>query len=158
MLKIEWQFLQPSLYFSNFQYGFFFSNWLDWKYVRYIPFWSSPCLNQWSLFGACWCIKHCPDCPYYGFSQFRQAKTEIVTASKVAYRFLLGVTSNSAVTPESPSNSNRATPRFQGAWFKSLVPSGATGARPSSSSEIENQEDVVRQQPLHEAEAPLRQT
>lgn len=90
--------------------------------------------------------------------RFRQAKTEIVTASKVAYRFLLGVTSNSAVTPESPSNSNRATPRFQGAWFKSLVPSGATGARPSSSSEIENQEDVVRQQPLHEAEAPLRQT
>ena len=75
-----------------------------------------------------------------GFSQFRQAKTEIVTASKVAYRFLLGVTSNSAVTPESPGNSNRA--RFQAAWFKSLV---SPGARPSSSSEIENQEDVVRQ-------------
>lgn len=113
----------------------------------------------WSLAGLNLCcsslvvIKHYPD-SLCGFLQFRQAKTEIVTASKVAYRFLLGVTSNPTVTPESPSNSNRA--RFQSAWFKNLM---SSTARPSSSSSIENQEDGVRQQqPLHEAEAPLRQT
>lgn len=80
--------------------------------------------------------------------RFRQAKTEIVSASKVAYRFLVGVTSNSVVAPDSPGNSNRGIPKFQGAWFKSLV---SPGAKPSSSSEMENQ------QQLEDAEAPLRQ-
>lgn len=62
--------------------------------------------------------------------QFRQAKTEIVTASRVAYRFLAGVASNTLAAPESPGNSGRASPRIQGAWFKNLM---TVGAKPSSS-------------------------
>ncbi|KAJ4834228.1 hypothetical protein Tsubulata_018369 [Turnera subulata] len=72
--------------------------------------------------------------------RFRQAKTEIVSASKVAYRFLLGVATNNGSTPESPGNSNRGSPRFQGTWFKNLITSGA---KPSSSSDIDNQDDDV---------------
>ncbi|KAL7214225.1 hypothetical protein ACSBR1_026609 [Camellia fascicularis] len=75
--------------------------------------------------------------------RLRQAKTEIVTASKVAYRFLLGVTSNQSVAAESPGSTNRGSPRFQGSWFKNLV---SNGAKPSSSSsELENQEAAVVQ-------------
>ncbi|XP_054785662.1 deSI-like protein At4g17486 [Prosopis cineraria] len=69
--------------------------------------------------------------------RLRQAKTEIVSASKVAYRFLVGVTNNIRSDPDSPSNSNRGgSPRFQGTWLKNLI---TTGAKPSSSSEIQNQ-------------------
>ncbi|KAI9084170.1 hypothetical protein K1719_033841 [Acacia pycnantha] len=69
--------------------------------------------------------------------RLRQAKTEIVSASKVAYRFLLGVTNNIRNDLDSPSNSNRGgSPRFQGTWFKNLI---TTGAKPSSSSEVQNQ-------------------
>lgn len=66
--------------------------------------------------------------------QFRQAKTEIVTASKVAYRFLAGIAS------DSPSNSsNGGTPRFQQpVWFKNLI---APGAKPSTSAELEDDND-----------------
>ncbi|KAI3471164.1 hypothetical protein Pfo_027827 [Paulownia fortunei] len=87
--------------------------------------------------------------------RLRQAKTEIVSASKVAYRFLAGVASNnSVVAPESPGNSTRGSPRFQATWFKNLV---STGAKPSSSSELENRnEELVRQQQRQDAEAPLR--
>ncbi|KAA8533682.1 hypothetical protein F0562_031199 [Nyssa sinensis] len=85
--------------------------------------------------------------------RLRQAKTEIVSASKVAYRFLLGVTSNSISAPDSPGNSNRGTPRFQGTWFKNLI---SAGDKPSSSSELENQ-DIHQQQQQQDAEAPLRQ-
>ncbi|XP_057952585.1 deSI-like protein At4g17486 [Malania oleifera] len=86
--------------------------------------------------------------------RFRQAKTQIVSASKVAYGFLLGVTSNSTVTPESPNGSERGTPRLQGAWFKNLI----SGAKPSSSSEIENQEEnMLQQQERHDTAEPLRQ-
>ncbi|KAL4363219.1 hypothetical protein GQ457_04G013170 [Hibiscus cannabinus] len=69
--------------------------------------------------------------------RLRQAKTEIVSASKVAYRFLVGVTSSSNGGNDSPGNSNRGSPRFQAAWFKNLI---TTGAKPSSSSEIEAQD------------------
>ncbi|WOG97064.1 hypothetical protein DCAR_0416403 [Daucus carota subsp. sativus] len=63
--------------------------------------------------------------------RLRQAKTEIVTASKVAYRFLLGVDSNSAASTES---TNRVCPpRFQTDWFKSLV---SAGPKLSSNSEV----------------------
>ncbi|KAG6510648.1 hypothetical protein ZIOFF_028676 [Zingiber officinale] len=64
--------------------------------------------------------------------RLRQAKQEIVTASKVAYRFMSGLASNpnSEGTPESPSNSNRGIPKFQGAWFKNLM---SMGAKPSTS-------------------------
>ncbi|KAJ7974149.1 DeSI-like protein [Quillaja saponaria] len=87
--------------------------------------------------------------------RLRQAKTEIVSASKVAYRFFLGVTNNATGGSESPGNSNRGSPRFQATWFKNLV---TTGAKPSSSSEVENQAgDGSRQQRRPDAEAPLRQ-
>lgn len=77
--------------------------------------------------------------------KFRQAKTEIVSASKVAYRFLAGVASNnSVVSPDSSGNPARGTPRFQGAWFKNLM---TTGAKPSSSSVLELEDDEkMRQQ------------
>ncbi|KAL3524312.1 hypothetical protein ACH5RR_017146 [Cinchona calisaya] len=90
--------------------------------------------------------------------KFRQAKTEIVTASKVAYRFLLGVASNnSVVSPDSAGNSTRGSPRFQGTWFKNLI---SAGADPSSSSDVENRdEDITRllQQQREDADAPPRQ-
>ncbi|KAJ7000281.1 LOW QUALITY PROTEIN: desumoylating isopeptidase 1 [Populus alba x Populus x berolinensis] len=70
--------------------------------------------------------------------RFRQAKTEIVSASKVAYRFLVGVTSNNGSGLESPENSNGGVPRFQGTWFKNLI---ANGAKPSSSTEVDNQDE-----------------
>lgn len=68
-------------------------------------------------------------------ARFRQAKTEIVAASKVAYRFVASVGSNSPAAPETPSNSSRGTPRFQGAWIRNLIP---IGAKPSSSGLEEN--------------------
>ncbi|KAJ1384984.1 PPPDE putative peptidase domain [Sesbania bispinosa] len=69
--------------------------------------------------------------------RFRQAKTEIVSASKVAYRFLLGVTNNVKTGLDSTCNSNRggSSPRVQAAWLKNLI---ACGAKPCSSSEAEN--------------------
>ncbi|GLT31216.1 hypothetical protein SLA2020_059680 [Shorea laevis] len=76
--------------------------------------------------------------------RLRQAKTEIVSASKVAYRFLAGVTSAAnGGTPDSPSGSNRGSTRFEGTWFKNLITSGA---KPSNSSEIDNQGENVNQQ------------
>lgn len=60
--------------------------------------------------------------------RLKQAKKEIVTASKVAYRFLAGVTSNSSTTREGPGNSSGS--RFQGTWFRNLI---SVGAKPSSS-------------------------
>ncbi|MFQ6631011.1 hypothetical protein Gotur_009294 [Gossypium turneri] len=81
-----------------------------------------------------------PECKfcskYFCRTLLRQAKTEIVSASKVAYRFLVGVTSSSSGGNDSPGNSNRGSPRFQAAWFKNII---TTGAKPSSSSEIETQ-------------------
>lgn len=65
--------------------------------------------------------------------RFRQAKTEIVSASKVAYRFLLGANSNAAASSESSGISNKGTPRFQAAWFKNLV----SAPKPTESSEVE---------------------
>ncbi|XVE58480.1 hypothetical protein DITRI_Ditri04bG0172900 [Diplodiscus trichospermus] len=87
--------------------------------------------------------------------RLRQAKTEIVSASKVAYRFLVGVTSGSSGGNDSPSNSNRGSPRFQAAWFKNLI---SPGAKPSGSSEIETQEDnVLQQQRQHNFAQTMRQ-
>ncbi|KAL2456079.1 PPPDE putative thiol peptidase family protein [Forsythia ovata] len=71
--------------------------------------------------------------------RLRQAKTEIVAASKVAYRFLAGVASNnSIVTPGSPVNSPRGSPRFQATWFKNLI---SSGSKPSTSSELGNRDE-----------------
>ncbi|CAH9136985.1 unnamed protein product [Cuscuta epithymum] len=88
--------------------------------------------------------------------RLRQAKTEIVSASKVAYRFLAGVASGSNPS-DSPGSSSRESPRFQPTWFKSLV---SVGAKPSSTSDIEcdgvevtqqQQEAARRQNSQHEA-------
>ncbi|KAI4319997.1 hypothetical protein MLD38_033526 [Melastoma candidum] len=72
--------------------------------------------------------------------RFRQAKTEIVSASKVAYRFLLGAASHINVPADSPGNLNRGTPRFQAAWFKNLI---KPGEKPSSSTEVHKDTDGV---------------
>ncbi|GAV84544.1 DUF862 domain-containing protein [Cephalotus follicularis] len=72
--------------------------------------------------------------------RLRQAKTEIVSASKVAYLFLVGVTLNTGLDPDSPGMSNRGTPIFQATWFKNLITSGS---KPSTSSELENQDENV---------------
>ncbi|KAG6514360.1 uncharacterized protein LOC121970102 [Zingiber officinale] len=84
--------------------------------------------------------------------RLRQAKQEIVTASKVAYRFMSGLASNpnSEGTPESPSNSNRGTPKFQGAWFKNLM---SMGAKPSTStSELLEESGVIPTRPQQHSE------
>ncbi|XP_074560683.1 deSI-like protein At4g17486 [Curcuma longa] len=90
--------------------------------------------------------------------RLRQAKQEIVTASKVAYRFMAGLASNpnsEEGTPESPSNSNRGSPRFQGAWFKNLM---SIGAKPSTSAselaEESNDVPIDHQQPSEAATQP----
>ncbi|CAM8993426.1 unnamed protein product [Rhodiola kirilowii] len=86
--------------------------------------------------------------------RLKQAKTEIVSASKIAYRFLAGVTSNVIGSPDSAGSSNRSNPKFQAAWFKNMITSGA---KPSSSPEVQNLEgEMLRQQQGHEAE-DLRQ-
>ncbi|XP_047325730.1 deSI-like protein At4g17486 [Impatiens glandulifera] len=75
--------------------------------------------------------------------RFRQAKTEIVSASKYAYRFLVNVAAPNTPTTasDSPSNSNRGSPRFQGTWFKNLV---SSPAKPTdNSSELGQQEEVL---------------
>ncbi|XP_060203716.1 uncharacterized protein LOC132631961 [Lycium barbarum] len=86
--------------------------------------------------------------------RLRQAKTEIVTASKVAYRFFAGVASNNSVAPDSPGNSDRGTPRFQANWFKNFI---TTGAKPSSSDLENHSEEMLGQQQQHSTEIPLRQ-
>ncbi|KAJ9553043.1 hypothetical protein OSB04_017088 [Centaurea solstitialis] len=73
--------------------------------------------------------------------RLRQAKTEIVSASKVAYQFLAGIASNTAATTVGEDSSSKGAPlRFQQpSWFKNLV---AAGEKPSSSgSALEN--DIV---------------
>lgn len=90
-----------------------------------------------------------------GILQFRQAKAEIVSASKVAYRFLVGVASSNGPAHDSPGNSNRGSPRIQATWFKNLITSGA---KPSSSTEVDNQEEVhLRQQHEQVSDLPPRQ-
>ncbi|KAJ6421221.1 hypothetical protein OIU84_028572 [Salix udensis] len=77
--------------------------------------------------------------------RFRQAKTEIVSASKVAYRFLAGVTSSNGSAPDSPTNSNTRVPRLQASWFKNLI---TNGAKPSST-EVDDQDEDERLQRQH---------
>ncbi|XP_050221877.1 uncharacterized protein LOC126672031 [Mercurialis annua] len=88
--------------------------------------------------------------------RFRQAKAEIVSASKVAYRFLAGVASNNGPVIDSPGNSNRGNPRFQGAWFKNLI---TTGAKPSTSTETDGQDEdaFLRKQHEQGSDLPPRQ-
>ncbi|XP_026379955.1 uncharacterized protein LOC113274786 [Papaver somniferum] len=91
--------------------------------------------------------------------RFRQAKAEIVTASKVAYRFLSNVTTTantSTVNQDSPGNSNRGgNPRFQSTWFKSLM---SIGARPPNSPELDTQtEGTLPHQQQKHSTGPIRQ-
>lgn len=81
--------------------------------------------------------------------RFRQAKTEIVSASKVAYQFLAGIASNTTTGTDTDTDSSGSSskggggsPLFQQPlWFKNLV---AAGAKPSSSSNsLENGEDDI---------------
>lgn len=88
--------------------------------------------------------------------RFRQAKAEVVSASKVAYRFLSGVTatnSSSIGSSESPSNSNRGSPRIQATWFKNLM---SIGNKPSTS-ELEEAEERTSQQPPRQPKEKLVQ-
>ncbi|KAF2312238.1 hypothetical protein GH714_028704 [Hevea brasiliensis] len=57
--------------------------------------------------------------------------------------------------PDSLGNSNRGSPRFQATWFKNLITSGA---KPSSSAEIDNQDEDVhlRQQGDQVSDLPSR--
>ncbi|KAF6162191.1 hypothetical protein GIB67_008320 [Kingdonia uniflora] len=79
--------------------------------------------------------------------RFRQAKTEIVTASKVAYQFLSTVTSKTATTPDTLSDSNRgrSIPKFQPAWFKNLVSSIGNQPSPSSNGGSQLEEDRAQE-------------
>ncbi|XP_008796907.2 desumoylating isopeptidase 1 homolog isoform X2 [Phoenix dactylifera] len=80
--------------------------------------------------------------------KLRQARTEIVNASKVAYRFITGVASNTPATPETPSNSSNANPCPRSTWFTNLM--NSVGAKPSSST-LEYPEDSSSS----ESEEPL---
>ncbi|GAV75710.1 hypothetical protein CFOL_v3_19187, partial [Cephalotus follicularis] len=81
--------------------------------------------------------------------RLRQAKTKIV------YRFLVGVTLNTGLDPDSPGISNTGTPRFQATWFKNLITSGS---KPSTSSELENQDkDVLVHKGKQDSELLMQQ-
>jgi hypothetical protein len=77
--------------------------------------------------------------------RIKQAKTELVSASKVAYRFLSNVTSN--VTNDSPqrpgtlNSSENGNLRLQGSWFKGLL----NTAKPSTSREMGNKDEDANQ-------------
>ncbi|KAJ0968351.1 hypothetical protein J5N97_025268 [Dioscorea zingiberensis] len=66
--------------------------------------------------------------------RFRQAKTEIISASKAAYNYLTGMASSTSATPENPSNENNDLSLCQVSWFKNLV---SIGAKPSTSNSEE---------------------
>lgn len=88
-------------------------------------------------------------------TKLRQAKTEIVNASKLAYRFITGVSSN---MPETPSNSSNASSHLQSTWFTNLMnnigakPSSSTLEYPEDSSSLESEESSAS-----EDEHPLPQ-
>ncbi|GFQ05840.1 desi-like protein at4g17486 [Phtheirospermum japonicum] len=90
--------------------------------------------------------------------RFRQAKTEIVTASKVAYRFLAGVASNNSNTATNSSSpggdSNGSSPGCQAGWLKNFI---LPGAKPSSSLELENpDQDLINQKQRQDAQTAPR--
>ncbi|PUZ43095.1 hypothetical protein GQ55_9G634400 [Panicum hallii var. hallii] len=62
--------------------------------------------------------------------QFRQVKSDIANASRVAYEFLTGLGQKEHDKAESRAvNQNRSSPRFQGNWFRNIV---SAGAKPST--------------------------
>jgi len=66
-----------------------------------------------------------------------QAKTEIVNASRVAYRFMAGLAAKNQASESPGNNQNRGSPTFQGAWFKNII---SAGAKPSSSGSTPSQD------------------
>lgn len=84
--------------------------------------------------------------------QLRQAKEEIVSASKVAYRFLAGVASNSSATPNTLDNSSNGVSRFQGAWFRNII---SPAAKPSSSTLPEDTSSLSSSSSSTDDEHPL---
>ncbi|KAK8679873.1 hypothetical protein V6N13_108836 [Hibiscus sabdariffa] len=89
--------------------------------------------------------------------RLRQAKTEIVSASKEAYRFLVGVKSGSSGRNGSPRSPNGGSPRFRAAWLKKII---TTSSKPPSSSEIKTHDAgaVLQHQGLHNSAQTTRQT
>lgn len=76
--------------------------------------------------------------------QLKQAKTELLSASKVAYRFLSNVTSSvtnstngSPQQPGTVNNSDNGNLRIQGTWLKGML----NTSKPSTSTEIENKDE-----------------
>ncbi|CAN8325932.1 unnamed protein product [Cochlearia groenlandica] len=74
--------------------------------------------------------------------RIKQAKTEIVSASKVAYRFFSNVTSNiTNGSPQRPgttiNNPDNGNSRLEGGWLKGLL----NTSKPSTSTEIENKDE-----------------
>lgn len=81
--------------------------------------------------------------------RIQQAKTEIVSASKVAYRFIAGVATGAQgrIFDSPRAGSNGGSPRFKSTWFKNIIPNGAT-AKPTNSSGIDGQGETVVQEQL----------
>ncbi|KAM0934593.1 putative PPPDE peptidase domain-containing protein [Dioscorea sansibarensis] len=75
--------------------------------------------------------------------RFRQAKIEIISASKAAYSFITGMASDTPATPENPSNERTEVSLCQVSWFKNLI---SIGAKPSTSNS-EEPEDSNRHIP-----------
>uniref|UniRef100_A0A7N0RB90 PPPDE domain-containing protein n=2 Tax=Kalanchoe fedtschenkoi TaxID=63787 RepID=A0A7N0RB90_KALFE len=85
----------------------------------------------------------------------KQAKTEIVSASKIAYQFLVGVTSNVTSSSDSAGNSNKSNSKFQAAWIKNMI---ASGAKPSGSAEAQSEDgEMLQRKQSPEAEDMQRQ-
>ncbi|KAF8114039.1 hypothetical protein N665_0043s0107 [Sinapis alba] len=73
--------------------------------------------------------------------RLKQAKTELLSASRVAYRFLSNVTSNvTNISPQGPgtvNNSDNGNLRMQGTWLKGML----NTAKPSTSTETDNKDE-----------------
>uniref|UniRef100_A0A1J3CC15 DeSI-like protein n=4 Tax=Noccaea caerulescens TaxID=107243 RepID=A0A1J3CC15_NOCCA len=96
--------------------------------------------------------------------RIKQAKTELMSASKVAYRFLSNVTSNvtngSNGSPQRPgtlNNSENGNLRMQGTWLKGML----NTAKPSTSTERENKDEdanhAIKQKQSRDSEVLLFQ-
>lgn len=77
----------------------------------------------------------------FGILQLKQAKTELLSASKVAYRFLSNVRSNvTNISPQGPgtvNSSDNGSLRIQGTWLKGML----NTSKPSTSTETDNKDE-----------------
>ncbi|XP_039135175.1 deubiquitinase DESI2-like [Dioscorea cayenensis subsp. rotundata] len=88
--------------------------------------------------------------------RFRQAKTEIISASKAAYSFISGIVSNTPATPENLSDEETEVSLCQGSCFKNLIsisskPSTSNSEQPEDSNnhipQQQQQEHTEKNQP-----------